>query len=51
MEDGDWCRGPIDRFVLARLEAEGLRPNPMADRRTLARRLSLDLTGLAADAG
>lgn len=41
-----WVRSPIDRFVLARLEAEGLQPAPEADRRTLARRLSLDLTGL-----
>src|SRR5262249_25791681 len=37
---------PIDRFILARLEAVGLKPAPEADRRTLARRLSLDLTGL-----
>jgi hypothetical protein len=41
-----WAHHPIDRFVLARLEKEGLRPAPEADRRTLARRLSLDLTGL-----
>src|SRR5690606_28362666 len=41
-----WCRNPIDRFVLARLEAEGLSPSPEADRRTLIRRLSLDLLGL-----
>jgi len=42
----DWARTPIDRFVLARLEAAGLEPAPEADRRTLARRLALDLTGL-----
>ncbi len=41
-----WVRNPIDRFILARLEQEGLTPAPEADRRTLARRLSLDLTGL-----
>jgi hypothetical protein len=41
-----WIRNPIDRFVLARLESEGLAPAPEADRRTLARRLSLDITGL-----
>ncbi len=42
----DWVRNPIDRFVLATLERHGLQPAPEADRRTLARRLSLDLTGL-----
>ncbi len=41
-----WVRNPIDNFVLARLEAEKLKPAPEADRRTLARRASLDLTGL-----
>lgn len=44
--DPRWRRHPIDRLVLSRLEAEGLVPNPIADRRTLIRRLSLDLTGL-----
>jgi hypothetical protein len=39
-------RNPIDAFVLAKLQSKGLKPNPEADRRTLARRLSLDLTGL-----
>ena len=41
-----WSRNAIDRFVLARLEAAGLEPAPEADRRTLARRVSLDVTGL-----
>ena len=41
-----WARNPIDRFVLARLEREGLKPSPEADRATLLRRLSFDLTGL-----
>jgi len=41
-----WVRNEIDRFVLARLEAENLSPQPEADRATLIRRLSLDLTGL-----
>jgi mono/diheme cytochrome c family protein len=38
--------GPVDRFVLARLEAAGMSPAPMADPQTLVRRLSLDLRGL-----
>jgi hypothetical protein len=41
-----WVRNPIDAFILAELERRGLSPAPEADRRTLARRLSLDLTGL-----
>ena len=41
-----WVRNPIDRFVLASLEKAGLQPAPEADRQTLARRLSLDITGL-----
>jgi hypothetical protein len=41
-----WVRNPIDRFILARLEKERLQPAAEADRRTLARRVSLDLTGL-----
>src|SRR5258706_9727499 len=41
-----WPRNPIDAFVLARLEKEGLQPSTEADRVTFIRRLSLDLTGL-----
>jgi hypothetical protein len=41
-----WVRNPVDRFILAELEKRGLQPAPEADRRTLARRLSFDLTGL-----
>lgn len=41
-----WVRNPVDAFVLARLESEGIRPSPEAGRNTLIRRLSLDLTGL-----
>lgn len=42
----DWPRNPIDRFILARLEKEGLTPSPEADRVTLLRRVTLDLIGL-----
>jgi len=41
-----WVKNPIDAFVLAELEKRGLQPAPEADRRTIARRLSLDLIGL-----
>ena len=44
--DKGWPENPIDHFVLAKLEAAGLAPSGKADRYTLARRLSLDLTGL-----
>ena len=46
VKDKAWVRNPIDAFVLARLEKEGLHPSPEADRATLIRRVSLDLTGL-----
>jgi hypothetical protein len=46
VHDASWTRNPIDQFVVAKLEEHGLKPAPEADRRTLARRLSLDLTGL-----
>lgn len=41
-----WPGNPVDNFILAGLEAKGLKPAPEADRRTLARRLSFALTGL-----
>ncbi|HTM49539.1 MAG TPA: PSD1 and planctomycete cytochrome C domain-containing protein [Bryobacteraceae bacterium] len=41
-----WTRNAIDRFILARLEKEKLRPSPEADQITLLRRVSLDLTGI-----
>ena len=46
VRDDSWCRNPIDRFILAALEARGIKPNSEANRRTLIRRLTLDLTGL-----
>jgi hypothetical protein len=46
VKNKSWPRNPVDRFVLARLEKEGLHPSPEADRTTLVRRLSFDLTGL-----
>ena len=41
-----WVKNPIDAFILAKLEAKGLTPNPPADKRELVRRLYFDLTGL-----
>jgi mono/diheme cytochrome c family protein len=45
-KDVKWPSNPIDQFILQRLEGAGLSPSPPADRRTLIRRLSFDLTGL-----
>lgn len=44
--DSDWCRSPIDAFVLRSLQEMNLTPAGEADRRTLIRRLTFDLTGL-----
>ncbi len=46
VKNAGWVRNPIDNFVLARLEKEGLKPSPEASRETLLRRVTLDLTGL-----
>lgn len=46
ISDTGWPRSPIDHFVMARLDREKLKPSPEADRRTLIRRVTLDLTGL-----
>src|SRR4051794_17607683 len=46
VKDAKWARNPVDAFLLARMEKEGLKPSPEADRYTLARRLAIDLTGL-----
>lgn len=46
VRDTAWTRNAVDRFLLARLEAKGVKPAPPADRRTWLRRISFDLTGL-----
>ena len=46
VRDKSWSRNPIDRFVLSRLEDQGIPPSEEADRTTLLRRVTLDLTGL-----
>lgn len=46
VKDKTWPKNPIDNFTLARLEAEGLKPSAEADKATLLRRVSFDLTGL-----
>jgi hypothetical protein len=46
VSDPNWAKNAIDSFVLARLDREGLKPSPQADRRTLLRRVTFDLTGL-----
>lgn len=46
VQNETWRMGMIDPYVMARLESEGLRPKPQADRRTLIRRVTFDLTGL-----
>jgi hypothetical protein len=49
VKDQAWVNNPIDAFVLAKLESLGLKPAAEADKHTLARRLSLDITGLPPD--
>ncbi|MEY3277415.1 MAG: hypothetical protein RL153_2683 [Verrucomicrobiota bacterium] len=46
VKDARWPRNELDRFVLSRIEREGLKPAPEADKATLIRRVTLDLTGL-----
>jgi hypothetical protein len=46
VRDASWPHTPVDHFILARLEAAGVAPAPVADKRTLLRRVTFDLTGL-----
>ena len=46
VKDEPWIRTGVDRFILARMESDGRKPAPQADRRTLLRRVTYDLTGL-----
>ena len=50
VKDSAWSQDPVDRFLLAKIEAKGLKPAGDADRHTWIRRVSLDLTGLPATA-
>jgi Protein of unknown function (DUF1553)/Protein of unknown function (DUF1549) len=46
VKDRQWVKTPVDAFILAKLEEKGIKPNPPADRITLLRRATIDLTGL-----
>ncbi len=46
VKDKSWPKNPVDAFILAKLEEKGMKPSPQADKLTLLRRVSYDLTGL-----
>ncbi len=46
VQNATWCQTPVDNFILEKLEASGMQPNPAADKRTLIRRVTFDLIGL-----
>src|SRR5262249_57398929 len=46
VKDETWCKTPVDRFLLAKLEAAGVAPNPRASKQALIRRAYFDLVGL-----
>ncbi len=46
VKNAAWSKNPIDRFILAKLQSKGMKPNPYADRRTLIRRATFDMLGL-----
>ena len=46
VKNGTWAKAPLDKFILAALEAKGLKPSPETDRRTWLRRVTFDLIGL-----
>jgi hypothetical protein len=50
VQDVDWCRDPLDRFILAKLEQQKITPGGLAERHALVRRAAYDLTGMLPDA-
>jgi mono/diheme cytochrome c family protein len=46
ISDSSWCKNPIDNFIVAKLNEKGMKPSPLADKRTLIRRAYFDLIGL-----
>ncbi len=46
VKNAAWCQSPVDNFIVAKLEEQGLKPNPIADKRTLIRRATFDLIGI-----